>query len=143
MLSERCRLHLLYDRCLSAWNINSAYEAIISGLFQLSNERRFNVICCNCSNRKNVFLREPWFDDDCYQTDKFAFEIFSAFREGKCALNAFNNARKNYYYIYCKRNQLCRDAETGSPRFWENLSSQDVSSCSISNEEWFNFASEL
>ena len=125
---------------------------IISGLFHLSNERRFNVIYHNSSNRINVSVCEPWFDDDCYQAEKSAFEILSSFREGKCALDAFNNARKNYYdlcklkrtiYANNKRNQLCRDAETGSPRFCENLNSQTVSGCSISNEEWFNFASEL
>ena len=83
-------VHLLYDRCLSVRNINSAYAAKISGLFQLSNERRFNVICYNSLNRKKVSVREPWFDDDCYQAEKSAYEILSAFREGKCALNVFN-----------------------------------------------------
>ena len=37
-----------------AQNINSAHEAIISGLFQLSNERRFKIICNCSSNGKNV-----------------------------------------------------------------------------------------
>ena len=129
-------VHLLYDRCPSTQNINSAYETIISGLFQLSNERKYEVICCNSSNRKNVPVREPWFDNDCYQAEKSAIEILSAFREEKCALNAFNNARKNYYdlcklkrniYVNNNRSQLCRDAETGYPRFWENLSSQAIS----------------
>ena len=73
-------VYLLYNRCLSAQNINSAYEVIISGLFQLSNESRFNVICYNSSNRKNVSIREPWFDDDSYQAEKSAFEMLSAFR---------------------------------------------------------------
>ena len=49
----------------------------------------------------------------------------------------------NAVFVNNKRNKLCRDAETGSPRFLENQSSQTASICFISNEKWLNFTSEL